>query len=140
MQITVYINSHSGIVNKPALRKFFSDLKEGAYTLTLTEKNKRTHDQNEYYWAVVVPMVLQGLRDAGYSEIKTNNDAHLVLKSLFIKKSIPNHQGEFIEVVGSTKSMTKSEFIDFIESVSQWAAEYLNVEIPAPNSQTKIFQ
>jgi uncharacterized protein YllA (UPF0747 family) len=139
MQTTVYINSHSGIVNKPALRKFFSDLKEGAYTLTLTEKNKRTHDQNDYYWGVIIPIALKGLKDLGYSDVRNIMDAHKTLKSLFLKQVIRNNKGEFIEVVNDSRTLTKAEFTEYIERIAQWAAEYLNVEIPAPNSQTKIF-
>ena len=59
-------------------------LPDGRYKLTLEKVyNKRSNLQNGYYWAVVVPMVQDGLLDAGYKVNK--EEKHDFLKSKFIK-------------------------------------------------------
>lgn len=102
-------------------------------------RSKRSIFQNSFYWAVVCPCVQLGLYEAGWSEIKTPVNAHDRMKELFLKKSVVNEKtGEVHESIGSTKELTKSEFMDYIAEIQQWAAEYLGVVIPDPNEQAEI--
>ena len=61
--------------------EFFGTIKQGAFTnvipledgryfVTIKKKNNRTNQQNKYWWSGVVPLVRQGLKDAGYNEVK----------------------------------------------------------------------
>lgn len=139
MELIVHI--HTGeILNKKVVKNAFANLKDGAHMVKITNKNKRSNNQNAYYHGVVLPIILQGLKEVGYNEVKTVNDAHEVLKYLFLKKQIPNvNTGEVITTLGSTARLTTIEFMEFIEQIQQWAAEYLNVQILAPNEQLQIF-
>lgn len=129
--------SAGAITNKSVLKKAFTGLKDGRYLVSIKKKNNRSLSQNAFYHGCVVPLVLDGLKDAGY-DVRTNEDAHEVIKYLFLKKKIANEHGEFIELCGSTATLSTVEFMELIQSVQQWAAEYLNIQIPNPNEQLTI--
>ena len=134
-QIFVYI-THNQITNKKVIAKAFKELQDGRYLVTIESNKNRTSPQNRYYWGCCLPLIKDGLQDIGYREVKTNEDAHEVLKYLFLKKRIPNEEtGEVIELLGSTAILTTVEFNAFIDEVIQWAAEYLNLQVPLPNEQ-----
>lgn len=127
-------------VNRVQLDKFIETHPDGVHLLKSTRKDKRSNLQNAYYWACVVPMVKEGLRDAGYDDVRTNEDAHEIMKHLFLKIQIINKKtGEFFETSNSTTKLNKAQFSEFLESVWKWASEYLNVVIPSPNEQVKMF-
>lgn len=80
----------------------------------------------KYYFQVVVPMVSKGLLDVGYREVKTDSDAHFIIKNLFIKKKPTQEEP-------TTKDFTNKEWMQFISEVQQWGSEFLSVVIPDPN-------
>lgn len=136
----IHIN-HAGIVNKAAVKKFFAELKEGKYLLNAKSIKKRTLPQNSYYWGCVVPMVKNGLRDAGYNEVKTNDDAHEILKHLFLKRKVESDKtGDVIVIAGSTAKLHTVEFNAYLEEIWQWASEYLCLTIPGPNEQIPMYE
>lgn len=138
----VFVTKSDGeIVNKKAVKEAWASVPpNGKFLMKIEDKSKRSLSQNSYYWACVVPLVKQGLRDVGYDEIRTNEDAHEVLKYMFLKKQIGSkHTGEVIELTGSTAKLTKEMFSEFLENVWKWSAEYLGVVIPSPGEQVKIF-
>lgn len=128
------------IRNKSLFDAEVENLIEGKeYTLTLKRKYKqRSNKQNSYWWAVVVPIVFHGLREQGFSEVKTKEDAHEILKGQFLKTRIVNEQGQFIETFKSTTELSTSEFMDLLVEVQQWASEFLGVDIPDPNEHLEI--
>ena len=137
-QVFVHI-THNEITNKKAIAKAFKELQDGKYLVTIESNKHRSSEQNKYYWGCCLPLVRDGLKEAGYREVKTNEDAHEVLKYLFLKKRIPNEEtGEVIEMLGSTAGLTTVEFNAFIEEVIQWAAEFLGIQIPLPNKQMQL--
>jgi len=106
------------------------------------EENKptRSSKQNNYYWAVVVPLCYVGFVGVGYRLSKGKiglEEAHLKLKSMFLPIEIEkiNDNGEVIKEVfaGSTKKLTTIEFNEYIETIIQFSAEYLDTIIPNPN-------
>ena len=126
--------SNKRIVNMSDLKSAFNNLKDGRHLITIKDFRKRSIPQNSYYWGVVVPMVRRGLYDAGYDAVRTNDEAHAVLKHVFLRKEIVSKEtGDMIEMSGSTTALTRPEFNDFLESVCRWASEYLGTIIPDPN-------
>jgi len=100
-------------------------------------RSKRSGQQNRYYWGGVVPIVCRGLNDVGYriSEAET----HEYLKASFLKDSIVNEKtGELLPMIGSTRKLTTVEFMEYIQDIQRWAAEFLGIEIPDPNEQVEI--
>lgn len=135
------IYKHDGkVTNRPVLKELFEQLPDGKYLVTAKNIRKRSLPQNAYYWGVVVPMVREGLYDIGYREVKTNDDAHEILKHIFLKKKVINQANDdVIEIAGSTADLKTIEFNTFLEEVWQWSSAYLGVCIPAPGEQSQIF-
>lgn len=91
----------------------------------------RSLKQNNYYHGVVVQEVRIGFLNVGY-DMKAN-EVHHFLKQKFNIVQVPGVGGEVIEVPGSTTEMTTVQFMEYVERIARWAAEYLGVVIPAPN-------
>lgn len=128
------------IANQAQVEWTLNSLEDGRYRVAISAYKKRSLPQNKYYWAAMLPMVVEGLRHIGYSEVKTVDDAHEVVKVLFLKRKIYNENtGEEIEVPGSTAKLTTTEFNLLIDQVIQWAAEYLGLQIPLPNEPLIMF-
>lgn len=129
------------ITNIKEFREMFAHLKDGSYLVIVKDNRKRSIPQNSYYWGVVVPMVRSGLYEQGYDDVRTNDDAHDVLKSLFLKKRLVNRvSGDEIPIDGSTTKLSISEFNDYIEEVARWASQYLQIVIPSPNEQFVLWE
>jgi len=138
----VVIYKEGGTVqNVKAMAAFLNSLPNGKFLITAKNIRRRSLPQNAYLHGVVIPLVYEGLRDAGFSEIRDHEDAKKVIKSLFLKQKIVNpNTGEVItEIIKDTHELTTSEMIAFIDDVVMWSAEYLSITIPEPMSQTKLF-
>jgi hypothetical protein len=120
------------IRNRRAFDQQIAQMREG-WEIELTVKRRRATrsiEQNRYYWGVVVELISE---HTGY----TPDEMHDVLKALFIPKRLALQDGNGVvqnEIVigGSTRTMNKLEFGDYIESIRRWAAETLDVVIPDP--------
>lgn len=106
--------------------------------LTVERKRKRrSQEQNQYYWGVVVPVVMAGLQDAGYRV--TKEATHELLKSMFFKQELVNEKtGEILQTVGSTSSMTTVQMMEYFAEITEWGAEYLGVQIPVSGEQIEL--
>lgn len=125
------------IVNALDARTVFSKLKDGHYVVKITAQRQRSLSQNAYFHGVVLPIVYEGLRDAGFDDVADEEDAKEVVKNLFARKWIPNGDGLGIETVQPTHKMTTVEFSQFIDKIIKWGAEFLNIQIPYPNERLK---
>jgi hypothetical protein len=130
--------SEGKLTNPYGFDKRIANLKDGWY---FCEKGKRRSDsQNRFYWGCVLSIVKEGLQQVGYREVKTNEDAHEILKFLFLKKKMINEvNGEEIIIPGSTQKLTTVEFMAYIEEITQWSASYLGCIIPNPGEQATMF-
>lgn len=117
------------VIHSDRFKQAIKTLSDGRYRLTL-EKNyrKRSNSQNAYLHGVVYPIVLQGLKDLGFSNV----DPHELLKFKFLKKEIVSEHGEVIETIGSTANLSTTEFMNYLAEIKQWGSEYLGVYIPDP--------
>jgi hypothetical protein len=130
-----YINKRNGDWKGTSLMsEVYKTLPDGAYIATIKSTKIRTNPQNQYYWGVVVPKVYDALRDAGFDAVKTKDDAHEIMKALFLK--VKEEKGGInIEKILSTTELTTIGFAQFLMNIFQWAAEYLGIAIPEPNEQ-----
>ena len=120
------------------VRQKMSEINDGKYVITIEKYfRQRSLAQNAYLHSVVIPMVFDGLRNQGFNEVKDYEDAKTVIKNLFLKKKITNGIETF-EIVQDTHKLTTKEMADFVDEVIQWAAMYLGIEIPMPNTQLTI--
>ena len=131
-------NGQLKLVNKAEMLKFAQSLNCNEFTFTLEKKrNKRSNEQNKYYWGVVVPLVKQGLTELG--NLVDLESTHDFIKSEFNYKEIVNKDtGEVKKIPNSTTQLTKSEFSEMIERVKQWSAEWCNIYIPDAGEQTEL--
>jgi hypothetical protein len=141
MKNSVFIHiSNNQITNKKLIRHAFEVLKDGRYEVTIQSKNNRSDQQNKYYWSGLIPAVKEGLKEIGYREITTAEQTHELMKFMFLKKQIVNENtGEVLETIGSTTKLSTTEFNEYIDRISQFAAEFLGVEIMPPNKQVAMF-
>lgn len=133
------ITIKDGIIqNRKALKELFT-VKDGKYKVELSKINKRSLNQNSYYWLMLTEYVQPGLYDQGWSHIKSKEDAHEFVADLFLKVKVVNEEtGEMKERIKSTTELSKTDFNVYLEEIWQWAAEYLTITIPSPNQQMEI--
>ena len=135
-KITIKTNVDGGILKRnrnliiDAINSF-----EGKDVLITLEKpkKKRSNPQNAFYYGVVIPIVQNALRDAGY--VMTNEATHDLIKLKFLKEVILTNEetGEVVERVKSTTELSTSQFMDFVAEIRIFTNEYFGVDIPEPN-------
>ena len=125
------------IQNPKDVKKLFDSLKDGKYLVEINYTDKRSDPQNRYYWGLVVPIVQKGINDLG-TEL-TRDETHEFLKARFNSEGIVNNNtGEVVEVPKSTTRLSKFQFMEYIERIQRFAAEFLSIVIPDPGTQTEI--
>lgn len=107
--------------------------------------NVRTDMQNKYYWGVIIVEILQAFIDLGNEGLFSGSTEsklliHEFLKSKFLPPiEVANAMGEAERIPGSTRKLTKAEFMDYIESIKRWAAECLFINISDPGEQLELW-
>ena len=125
------------IQNKSQVKKLFAELKDGRYTLEVEKADKRSNEQNRYYFGIVVPVLQNAFKDYGHQ--LTKEETHDFLKGKFNYLEIVNDEiGEFITIPKTTTGLNKEQFSEYIEKIQIWAAQFLNIVIPDPGQQMEI--
>lgn len=88
-------------------------------------KEKRSLDQNAFWWAVPVAILAE---HCGYEP----EQMHYALLGEW-RGYIDGPKGHQIPRVAASSKLTTAEFTELIEWVQRWAATELDVQIPAPN-------
>lgn len=123
-----------------SMRQDMDELGPGRYIFTCKKYRKsRSNKQNAYYWACVIPYVMDGLVEMGLEKsLLSSENVHEMLKARFLKEDFGNADGEFVTLTKSTTDLSTTEFMDYIADVQKWAAEFLNIQIPDPGDQAEI--
>lgn len=137
-KVTVYGGVQDGKLKLSDLKRFDNDLKifEGKRVEVTIKKAKkiRSNPQNAWYWACIIPNVLQGLTDAGNPGL-TTDEVHEFLKNRFLPDgktiTIPE-SGEKIVISKTTTTLSTTEMMTYTDQIIQFAAEMLNTIIPDP--------
>lgn len=144
MKLSYMAQVRDGKLHIPALRRQqmaadVAKLKEGRYVeIELRPMPRRSHNQNAYYWTAVVPEITDALKALGHET--DHETTHELLKAKFNSRPICNADGEVIgELPQTTTRLNITEFSEYIERVVRWAAQFLGLVIPPPNSQTEMF-
>jgi hypothetical protein len=137
MKSQVHISQGKLILdNRKRFEQDLKSLKDGLYELSIRAKNRRSTMQNAYLWGVVYKEIQLALIDLG-NDLSTE-DVHEFLKSKFNPVEIKGT--ETVDTIGgSTAGMNKEEFSTYIDKISKWAFDFLNIEIPLPNTELKLF-
>lgn len=98
-------------------------------------KKTRSNNQNRYYHGVIIPIVKNCLKEAGY--IMNNDEVHELLKLKFLREVlfIDENTGDVTERVKSTTELSTSAFMDYASDIRQFTLEYFNTDIPEPNEE-----
>lgn len=135
LQFKVTINDKGEITNFNR-QQFIQQLQllSGSDAMLIVKpiKTIRGLSLNNYYFGVVVKMVMNRVRDLGNDwNAKRTHD---YLKDRFVPDDIDFdlENGSVIITNGSTSSLTNKQFTDYIERIIQWAAEVLDIQIPFP--------
>lgn len=125
------------IQNRRLLREWASRFKGKNIKIRIERAgSRRTLPANNYYWGVIVEEVRLALLQLGHQ--MTKEETHEFLKGKFNAVLLPGPGGEAIEVPGTTTTMTKTEFGEYIDRIAQWAAEYLNLVLPQPGEKLEM--
>ena len=90
--------------------------------------NKRSTQQNAYYWGVVLPIL------CAHFEGYTKDEMHDAMKIKFL--SLHEDNPEKLQTIRSTAKLNTDEFKAYIEQIQRWAAEFAGVDIPDPGEGT----
>lgn len=88
-------------------------------------KDKRSLNQNRYYWGIVVGLISQ---TTGY----TPSEAHQELGKMFLQYTKENRV-----FIRSTTDLNTAEAEKYFEDCRLWAWHELNIKIPLPNELTE---
>jgi hypothetical protein len=103
------------------------------------KKKKRSLSQSAYLFGVVYHVVQEGIEDL-WGESISKEDIHLMLKMKFLYREIIDPStGEITRLPKSTADISTSEMMGYIAEIGGWARDYLNIELPEPNTQQEMF-
>ena len=142
MKATYFGKVTNGLLKITNRKNFDEHLKsfEGKEVQLILDRKKKQRgtQQNRYYWGVVVKIVKSGLKETGFNEYRSDESVSDLLKFRFLKVKEVSEYGEELERVKSTTELTTIEFEEYLEEIRQWAAEFLNVQIPLPNEELEL--
>lgn len=111
------------------------------HTIDITFKkrtNKRSNEQNAYYWSVIIPIFQNCIREQ-CGEIWSLDRVHNFLLSRFNLEEIVNiDTGEILTRIRSTTENTTTQQEDYHTRSRNFCSEFFNTEIPLPDKELKI--
>lgn len=127
------------VVSSDNFKKELDLLPDGRYRMTVEKWRKnKSNPQLGYLFAVIYPLVLQHLNDAGW-EYTSVDQVDVKLKVMFAGQEIINRNTGEIETIPALKrDMTTTEMNTFIDAIRIWDAEYLGGTIPEPETNFEI--
>jgi hypothetical protein len=139
----------SGVLKISHRQKFDEGIKTmaGCRVMVNVRKlyNKRSINQNAYYWGVVVLIARQAINEQwGFVDNEPgsvdSDQVHEILKTECNFKNIASREtGVILKVGMTTKELTTVEFEEYLERCRRWIQEYLVAYVPLPNEQLEIF-
>lgn len=94
----------------------------------IRQKRQRSHAANAFYWGVVLPDILSGLRELAESVgelpvFTDEDDLHEALKWTFLRRMYVLPGAGHLEAMPSSAKLSVAEFAEYISKVKQWAAD-----------------
>ena len=95
---------------------------------------KRSNQQNNYYWGVIIPLAIKGCFDA-WGEVWDKDRVHeMLLNDCSIEVEKPNKKtGEIKKVKLRSKEMSTIEMNMYWDSCAKLLSEYFGIYVPEPN-------
>jgi len=124
MNYTIYNQSELILAFKYA-KRLLQETNKPITVIVSKRKQKRSLNQNNYYWGVVLKTIGDEL---GYFV----EDMHKTFATMFLKQIIKIGNEE-IETYKSTTKLTTDEFEDYLQKIRMFASSELDIIIPLPN-------
>jgi len=138
------LKSHHKLINgrlsnSVMLKDNLSYFQDKTLTITVEEwKPKRSNQQNNYYWGVIVP-IWKNLLKEEWGEIRSIKDTHEFLKyNCNYTEIVKEDTGEVLKLAKSTTRNNTKDQETFHEGCRQLAYEMFNVQIPLPNENSTL--
>lgn len=129
------VHIKDGVIQNRKAVKLLFEQKDGRYLVEISGADKRSNQQNRYYFGLVIPLFQKGMQTKGMDV--TKEEVHAMLKARFNFSEVVNESdGEFLRVPMSTTRLNKEGFSEYIAKIQQLAAEFLEIVIPDPGVQT----
>jgi hypothetical protein len=142
MKITIITTPENGTIKRnrqtliDALKHF-----EGKEIKISVERNynKRSSNQNRYYWSCVVS-IWRGLFRDEWGDILSPEETHERLKELFGHKDerVIESTGEVLSITRSTTTYTTTEMMEYQTRCQREAFEMFGAHIPEPNEKLEL--
>ena len=134
---TIDENGKLSVFRQDDLRRWINANRGQQVVVTFKLKGKkRSTKQNNYYWGVVVDMVMRRFNQLGNDF--DADETHDFLKGRFNFKEIEAIPDHFIEIPISTSRLDTTEFMAYIAKIQQFGSEFLGIYIPDPNEQLEV--
>jgi len=138
IQFTGHVSADGTITLPTRLRADVAKLFSGR-DITVTferKKKKRSLNQNAYYWGCLIQMIREAVIELGDNGA-TPEQVHDLLKRRFLNVQLINHDTAQLigEYTRSTTDLSTVEFCLYVDDCIQFAAEYLSIVIPLPESK-----
>lgn len=139
LKLKIRIEGGKFSTNLPAVREVIKHYEGQLIHVTFQKiKNTRTRPQNKYYWAVIVAIFKNAIREE-WGELWSADDVHLFLKeNCNYTERYNESTGMVVRTVKSTTENSTVEQEDFHQRCRNLASEFFNVNIPLPNEETNI--
>lgn len=119
------------VADRDSLAKLFKGLRDGRWSLKLTQHRSEVQRLNAIFHGLVVPGVYDGLISNNYQGIHDQKDAKMFICSKFLVRSAMNmNTGEQESFVGHTDSLEADEWNMLIEKAIEWCELELGIHIP----------
>ncbi len=121
--------------------KLFSEIEKlpnGSYLLEVSPANKRSDKQNRYLHSLFGIFSEELIKLTGDKQY-TREIVKEMMKAKFLMQSIYTPQNELTgNIVKHTSGLSKTEMMEFVENIIQYASETFGFNLPFPNEQLTI--
>lgn len=122
------------LINTKAIYEQLKGQSDCLVEITLTPKDQRSNGLNGYLHKVLFPGFRLALRSVGYNEVRTDAQAKLIIKKVFLTESVYNEvKQDYEDIIRDTSSLNDIEAAFLIDEVIQFCAEHMHFKIPYPN-------
>ena len=136
--LPVHIKNFKFASNLNIIGKIFDHYEGFIIDVTFKKRsNKRSLNQNGYYWAVIIP-IFQNCIEEQCGEIWALNRVHEFLLGKFNLEEIINTEtGEVLTRTRSTTENTTVQQEDYHTKCREFCMDFFNTEIPLPDKDLK---
>jgi hypothetical protein len=142
-QLRVSQDGEIKMINRKEFEKMIKDNFSGQTIIGefRLPKKKRSLGQNNFWWGINIPEIIEGLVEAGYDRYTLNPRAvNSMLERMFLTFDMPSSEyaGEYITITKEAKYLSTKEWMEFMDNVHKWSGEFLGITLSIPLEQKEL--